>query len=560
MHLWRYLILPLRPSDAPAAKANLLSLILLPMIVTVLGGVLWDLTPLGSTVFGLYLILSSVILTIAYGLNRLGRYQMAASVTILVLMSIPFASLVTDRVYDPVQVMIVLVTTLPAVLAAYLLFAVRGTAAAVLLAILSMLLLPMLRPQIPFSLVLFPLYIMVAVGLLVLIAALIRRESERELEINQRELAESEARFRNLFAATLEPLAVVSDDTVFDANPALAALLELPLAQVIGRKITSLIHPEDVQRVLHNTQSGQMEPQEVRLIGSDGGVIPVELRGKKHQYKGEMLRVIAVRDVRGTKQAETRRVELAVEREKVNVLQRFIGNMSHDLRTPLTVIKTSIYLMNRLKNDPDAQQQQMETLTLQVDNLQRLFDDLLSMSKLDKADTSDYRFKWMNINPPTREAVEDEQRLALRRRQMLAFIPGDALPNLLIDQYEFKRMIKHLILNGLGYTPEGGTVTVSTFVQGRELVIAVGDSGIGISPLELPFIFERFYRRDSLQDSDDGGTGLGLNIARKIAEAHGGSITVESEVGKGSIFRVCLPILDEAQAMILLNEQTKGSA
>jgi two-component system sensor histidine kinase BaeS len=115
-------------------------------------------------------------------------------------------------------------------------------------------------------------------------------------------------------------------------------------------------------------------------------------------------------------------------------------------------------------------------------------------------------------------------------------------------------MLKHLILNGLNHTPEGGSVTVHTRANDTSIIIEVRDTGEGIAALDLPHIFDRFYRADRARAADSGGAGLGLTIARKIVEAHSGTIEAESELGQGSIFRVCIPqipVKDEIPTTVL---------
>ncbi|MEP7291115.1 MAG: ATP-binding protein, partial [Chloroflexota bacterium] len=100
---------------------------------------------------------------------------------------------------------------------------------------------------------------------------------------------------------------------------------------------------------------------------------------------------------------------------------------------------------------------------------------------------------------------------------------------------------KHLILNGLSYTGEGGIVTVETYTDQKNVIVQVRDNGVGIQPDDIPHIFEHFYRADQAR-GEDGGTGVGLTIAKKIIEAHGGTIRVESQPEQGSVFSIVLPI------------------
>jgi signal transduction histidine kinase len=120
------------------------------------------------------------------------------------------------------------------------------------------------------------------------------------------------------------------------------------------------------------------------------------------------------------------------------------------------------------------------------------------------------------------------------------------LPPVMGGVTELQRALRHLILNALNYTPDGGRIDMATFHQDDHVVFEVRDNGIGISDAELPFIFERFYRADKARSTDTGGSGLGLTIAKKIIEAHQGNIEVESTPGEGTTFRVSLPVMSSA--------------
>jgi signal transduction histidine kinase len=118
---------------------------------------------------------------------------------------------------------------------------------------------------------------------------------------------------------------------------------------------------------------------------------------------------------------------------------------------------------------------------------------------------------------------------------------SQAIPAVLGDAQWLKVALINLLGNALHYTPPGGTVTVRLQAVGEEVAVSVEDTGHGIEPEHLPHLFERFYRTDWARAKDSGGTGLGLSIVKEIAEAHGGSISVISEVNKGSIFTLRVP-------------------
>ncbi len=555
--LWRLLVEPLVPPTVPITQVHLLSLMLILLLPVLFTSMLWNVGVSTDGIYQVYALVNVVLTIIAYILNRFGRYYASAYLLTVMLIAMPYTLLLMKHDSDNSRVMVVMIAVIPAVIATYLLLGLRETVIAASAALFSMALLPAIARTLTFSDVLIPIYFVTIMAALIISAALVRHRQMMMLQQKGQALEESETRFRDLFEATFEPIVVVDEWIIVNANPALAEMLKTPLPALMGRNVRDFVYPED-QAQFANMPYASNEAYELRAVSADGRVFPVEVRSKVHIYRGTHLRVVAIHDVSSNKQAAERQLELAVEREKVSVLQRFIGNMSHDLRTPLTVMKTSVYLMKRFKDEPERQSAQMETLAEQVTHLQQLFDDLLSMSRLDKADTSDYRFQLASTTGFIERAIEEEQRITGRRNQTVVFQAGDGLPNVLLDADEFKRMIKHLIHNGLGYTQEGGMLTIRSHTEEDEILIDVIDTGVGISPLELPYIFDRFYRTNSMQESADGGTGLSLNIARKIAEAHGGRIEVQSEIGAGSVFSVHLPILSNKEALEFLDMASRN--
>jgi signal transduction histidine kinase len=153
----------------------------------------------------------------------------------------------------------------------------------------------------------------------------------------------------------------------------------------------------------------------------------------------------------------------------------------------------------------------------------------------------------VNLQPlalePLIQELVDELILLADDRQIVSTFESQSVPSVLGDAQWLKQALINLLDNALRYTPSGGSVTVRLQTVGREVTIAVEDTGHGIEPENIPHLFERFYRTDWARAKDSAGTGLGLPIVKEIMEAHGGSISVTSEVNKGSIFTLRLPVL-----------------
>jgi two-component system phosphate regulon sensor histidine kinase PhoR len=247
------------------------------------------------------------------------------------------------------------------------------------------------------------------------------------------------------------------------------------------------------------------------------------------------------RDITNQKQAEQQRLELALQKERLELLTEFIGNMSHDLKTPLSVIKTTLYLMERL-DDPTRQKAKLQVIKEQTLRLEKLIQDVITMSRLEHGATP--MFEPVDFNMVILD-VEAKLRPTAERKHLNIRLNLDAnLPSLAADENELWRLMANLYENALHYTPERGTITLTTYFAEKKVVVEVQDTGMGIDKDDMPYIFDRFYRADPARSIERGGTGLGLAIVKRIVELHGGEIVVQSDEGKGSLFRVLLPLAD----------------
>ncbi len=237
------------------------------------------------------------------------------------------------------------------------------------------------------------------------------------------------------------------------------------------------------------------------------------------------------------KQAQECRLALVVEQDRVKILADFIRDASNEFRTPLAVINTILYLLER-QSDPEQQAKRTSILKEQTAYLHDLIDDMLAMSRLES--TAEYDFKLLNLNDVIRSAGSRIQPLAKRKEVSLTLDLDTSLPMVEGDKPELQRAMGHIIGNALEYSSAGAEVTVSTRMTDSNIVVEVRDSGLGISELDFPHVFEHFYKINQTRTTSQGAS-LGLSIAQKIISAHQGRIQVEHAAGYGSVFRVLLP-------------------
>ena len=231
-----------------------------------------------------------------------------------------------------------------------------------------------------------------------------------------------------------------------------------------------------------------------------------------------------------------------IERLRTSFAQvrQFSADASHELRTPLTIIRGEIELSLRSKKTSEEYRRVLQSSLEEILRMSAIIENLLMLAK---ADQGGYRadFSEVNLGSLVEELYEDGEALA-ERKKILVALKGAAPITLVGDRVRLRQLFLNLIDNAIKYTPDGGTVALSIEQQNGTAVFTVEDSGIGIPKDEQGKIFDRFYRVDKARSREAGGSGLGLSIAKWIVELHRGTITVESDINKGSTFTVRLPL------------------
>ena len=228
------------------------------------------------------------------------------------------------------------------------------------------------------------------------------------------------------------------------------------------------------------------------------------------------------------------RLEDAFRRQR-----QFTADASHELRTPLTAVKGQVEVALTRPREPDAYREVLQTVNEEVDRLIRLVGSLLTLARAD-AGQIPLALEAVDVPDLAVAAVEQVRPTAQQRDIELALAPGPAV-TLRADEDLLLQLLLNLLDNATKYTPSGGRVTAGWSADGNRVELWVRDTGAGIAPEHQAHIFDRFYRADQARSRAEGGAGLGLSICRWIAEAHGGSISVESAPERGSTFTVRLP-------------------
>lgn len=223
-------------------------------------------------------------------------------------------------------------------------------------------------------------------------------------------------------------------------------------------------------------------------------------------------------------------------------IRQFSADASHELRTPLTILRGETEVTLRWAKTPEEFRDMLRSNMEEIDRMERIIESLLTLAKSEIGEVT-LEVKKLSLSDLLQELYLQGKILAEPKQITVALeLQVSEEVRLRGDELRLRQLFLNLISNGIKYTPEGGSVTISLAIQDDSALIDIRDTGIGIPDSDLPRIFDRFYRVDKARNRMDGGSGLGLAIVKWIVEAHGGQIEVTSEPGAGSTFSVRLPL------------------
>ena len=393
------------------------------------------------------------------------------------------------------------------------------------------------------------------------------------LKERERELSESERRYRDLFDRAPIPYEETDlDGAVRRFNQAVCTLLKCTPQQMLGRLAWDFMSPERQEEaraaMKRRLQTGEeAEPFECEYLLEDGSHLTVEIRenlirNDRGEATGIMRSLLDVTQ-RNMAAVAARKVEqYALELRNKNeqlaralegarsatvAKSRFLASVSHELRTPLNGIIGFSELLYDNKLGPLSGEQidVVGDILTSAQHLLRLINDILDLSKVE-AGKMEFRPERIRIETLVFEVRDVVRPLAEKKSLRLATeVPGDLIANL--DPGRFKQVLYNYLSNAVKFTPAGGSVTVRV-VRERDgwFRLEVEDTGIGIAPDEISRLFQEFSQLPNSRKVDQG-TGLGLALTKHIVEAQGGSVTVRSEIDRGSVFSAVLPLDSSAK-------------
>ncbi len=357
-----------------------------------------------------------------------------------------------------------------------------------------------------------------------------RKEAEEKLR-------DSEERFRGLSEAAFEAILVHDGGKIVDVNHALCELGGYSWHELVGRDGFELIAPEHRETVYRNLLAEYTGVYEVDCLRRDGRRFPVEVQARSFPYRGQVLQVVAVRDVSERKKAESVRESLIRELEAKNAeLERFGYAVTHDLKAPLVTIRGfADYLEKDAREGRvDRLAQDAARITEAVGRLQRLLDRLFELSRAGRA-----------VGPPVAVAASELVQEALRLLRERARATGvrvevdPSLPNVFGDRARLVQVFQNLLDNAMKFGGGGRVRVLARPPADARVVVVVQDEGIGIDPRHRERVLDVFERLDPRGE----GAGVGLAVVKRILESQGGRVWLESEgLGAGTAACVELPL------------------
>jgi two-component system phosphate regulon sensor histidine kinase PhoR len=324
-------------------------------------------------------------------------------------------------------------------------------------------------------------------------------------------------------------VAVDPQGRIVSINKAAANLLDIELSKAQNRNVEEVIRNVDLQEFINRTLNSKV-PTEAdislptegdRLFQLHGASLPIGAGGKTGA-------VIVLNDV-----TRMRRLE--------NVRRDFVANVSHELKTPVTSIQGFVEaLLEGAMNDHKQAERFLKIIAKHSDRLNSIIEDLLTLSRLEEdKERKEISFEVTELKPVLASAIELSSTKAEEKQMKIELICQD-YAKAKINAALLEQAMVNLIDNAIKYSSQGSTIRITAEQKGDETTISVQDNGCGIAQEHLPRIFERFYVIDKGRSRKLGGTGLGLAIVKHIAQVHGGHVTVESSLGKGSTFSIHL--------------------
>jgi PAS domain S-box-containing protein len=343
---------------------------------------------------------------------------------------------------------------------------------------------------------------------------------------------------RSLRALDEGLLIAAPDGRITFANPRAAEILNLSEQRLIGSNLFTRIGEAETNRdnaanfseetIVRQLIERACINREIVIFDSAHYLLRLSGVTSSDEESSEMLGIVATLS------------DITEHHELQQIKNDVITLVTHELRTPLTAIQGMSEVLTEHEVDPEVRRKMLSTINDESKRLARMINEYLDITRLESG-IQKARFSNVNVTDMVKRALLILDLLAAQKDIKITRIFELGLPVVSADSGMLAQAINNIVGNAIKYSPPETEITVEIQTNRNTLQIKVTDEGYGISPEQLPHIFEKFYRVPHRQNAEVSGTGLGLSLTREIVELHGGHITVESEPNAGSTFTVCLP-------------------
>ena len=356
------------------------------------------------------------------------------------------------------------------------------------------------------------------------------------------ELVKLEEKYRILAETSADGVVTIDPmGRITYVNPAFEKMLERRKSQILATSFRDYLSDDSVyffQQIFIDVRKKdeKVENVELELTHANGKLIPIEVNlaplKKNYDFVGI---VCSIRDI-----TERRRIENELKKSE-RLKTEFMNIAAHELKSPVTPIKGYLELIIADKEADEKIKNWAKISLRNSERLLRLVNDILDVSRLD-TDTMRFEMVKLDTNEILNEIVEDMKPAVENKNLKFDIKIPQGLPNIMGDRHRLSQVLKNLVGNALKFT-DNGSIGIHAMKREDHILISIKDTGIGISDEELKKIFTKFYQAYSGDDRKNEGVGLGLFICREIVKKHNGDIWVESQLGKGSTFKVKIPYL-----------------
>lgn len=332
-------------------------------------------------------------------------------------------------------------------------------------------------------------------------------------------------RLEAVLASTPEPVLVIDEQSrLLLLNPAAIQVPGLVLSSAAGRPVQEVIGQAELLNLLTTPLAERISSREISMNSGKiyyASVSPVVAEGRPGG------RVCILRDITHFKELEQLKSD-------------FVATVSHDLRSPLTIMRGSATMLQMVGELNDQQKGYVRKIVSGVENMTRLVNNLLDLGRIEAG--IGLQIERVSVNEIAEEVINSLQLQAVQKDiRLMQDWSGIKSLSVEADRALVQQALYNLVENAIKYTPVGGQVRLKLDARPGTVLVEVQDTGIGIAPLDLPHLFEKFYRSGRREAYQQRGTGLGLAIVKSIAERHGGRVWVDSQLGKGSVFSLEVP-------------------